>query len=102
LRLVPSKARNSGGSGRELYDFRPFPFVLSSLLMRSIKRFFTTYHLTILTGFFIGTSFIPFPPWASMFAFVPLWIYLLKQKSAKQVFLGAWISSFVLTFIGFN
>lgn len=65
-------------------------------------NYFNKFSLPILTGILIGTSFIPFPPWASFFAFVPLWIFLLKQNSAKSVFWGAWISSFILTLIGFN
>jgi apolipoprotein N-acyltransferase len=61
-----------------------------------------TLWLPILSGIFIGTSYIPFPAWAYPFCFVPLWIYWLRQNSWKKVFLGGWISQFVLTLIGFN
>jgi apolipoprotein N-acyltransferase len=71
-------------------------------LMNRCKNFARDYQLPILTGFLIGTSFIPFPPWASFFCFVPLWIFLQKQTSAKKVFWSAWLSSVILTFIGFN
>lgn len=56
----------------------------------------------ILTGILIGTSYIPFPPWAMFFCFVPLWKFWIEAESAKDVLLSGWISQFVLTFIGFN
>jgi apolipoprotein N-acyltransferase len=58
--------------------------------------------LPILSGIFIGTSYIPFPPWASLFCFVPLWIFWQRQQSLKNVFLGGLLASFVFTLIGFN
>ena len=57
---------------------------------------------SILSGIFIGTSFIPFPPWASLFAFVPLWSYWLQETSTKKVFWSGWLTQFILTLIGFN
>jgi len=57
---------------------------------------------SILSGIFIGTSFIPFPPWASIFAFVPLWNYWLGESSAKKIFWSGWLTQFILTLIGFN
>ena len=50
----------------------------------------------------IGTSYIPFPPWAIFFGFVPLWFAWLGQTSAKRVFWLGWTTQFVLTLIGFN
>lgn len=58
--------------------------------------------LPILTGLFIGTSYIPFPPWAIFFCFVPLWISWLKENSYKRIFWTGWLSAFILTLIGFN
>ncbi len=58
--------------------------------------------LPILSGVFIGTSYIPFPPWASLFCFIPLWIFWKHQNSFKAVLLGGWLTSFVFTIIGFN
>jgi apolipoprotein N-acyltransferase len=58
--------------------------------------------LPVLSGFFIGTSYIPFPPWASLFGFVPLWLFWLQQTSIKQVFWSGIVTSFVFTLIGFN
>lgn len=60
------------------------------------------YLQSIVTGILIGTSYIPFPPWAIFFCFVPLWNSWLTEKSAKRVFISGWISQFVLTLIGFN
>lgn len=57
---------------------------------------------TILAGILIGTSYIPFPPWAILFAFVPLWIFSIGASTYKQVFWGAWITQFILTLIGFH
>lgn len=56
----------------------------------------------ILTGLLVGTSYIPFPPWAVFFCFVPLWICWLEEKSARQVFWTGWLAQFVFTLIGFN
>lgn len=58
--------------------------------------------LPVFSGFLIGTSYIPFPPWASLFCFVPLWIFWFHQKDLKSVVLGGWITSLVFTLIGFN
>jgi len=58
--------------------------------------------LPLLSGLFIGTSYIPFPPWASLFGFVPLWLFWNWQTDARSVFLGGLLTSFVFTLIGFN
>lgn len=58
--------------------------------------------LPALSGVLIGTSYIPFPPWASLFCFVPLWIFWRRQASLKTVFLGGLLTSFIFTLIGFN
>ena len=58
--------------------------------------------LPVLSGILIGTSYIPFPPWASLFCFVPLWIFWSRQIRFSNVFLGGLITSFVFTLIGFN
>lgn len=58
--------------------------------------------LPALSGFLIGTSYIPFPPWASLFCFVPLWLFWHGQAKLKTVFLGGLFTSFVFTLIGFN
>ncbi|PPD47973.1 MAG: apolipoprotein N-acyltransferase, partial [Methylobacter sp.] len=58
--------------------------------------------LPILSGIFIGTSYIPFPPWASLFGFVPLWLFWLRQTRLRPVLLGGLLTAFVFTLIGFN
>ncbi|MEE2766646.1 MAG: apolipoprotein N-acyltransferase [Pseudomonadota bacterium] len=58
--------------------------------------------LPILSGLFIGTSYIPFPPWASLFCFVPLWIYWNDCRTLRQVFIGGWVTGVVLALVGFN
>ena len=58
--------------------------------------------LPVLSGFFIGTSYIPFPPWASLFCFVPLWLFWQKQDKLKNVVLSGILTSFIYTMIGFN
>ncbi len=58
--------------------------------------------LPALSGFFIGTSYIPFPPWASLFCFVPLWLFWQQQTRLKDVLLGGALTAFVFTLIGFN
>ena len=58
--------------------------------------------LPILSGILIGTSYIPLPPWASLFLFVPLWRHWQMSKSLKDVFIAGWITQFILTFIGFH
>jgi apolipoprotein N-acyltransferase len=58
--------------------------------------------LPILSGIFIGTSYIPFPPWASLFCFVPLWLFWMQQTRLRDVVIGGMVTSFVFTLIGFN
>ena len=60
------------------------------------------WSLPALSGLLIGTSYIPFPPWASLFCFIPLWIFWRQQTSWKTVFLGGLLTSLVFTLIGFN
>ncbi|NQZ00517.1 MAG: apolipoprotein N-acyltransferase [Bdellovibrionales bacterium] len=68
-----------------------------------IIEFFSTYKLAFLSGVFIGTTYIPFPPWASLFCFVPVWLFWLQNPmSAKRIWWSGWIVQFTLTIIGFN
>lgn len=68
----------------------------------------------ILTGLLIGTSYIPFPPWAMLFGIAPLavaWFQLaslptasnlsLKQLALRGFFYG-WLAQFILNAIGFH
>ncbi|MGR8951405.1 MAG: apolipoprotein N-acyltransferase [Gammaproteobacteria bacterium] len=58
--------------------------------------------LPLLSGILIGTSYIPFPPWAALFCFVPLWLFWRRQTRLKHVFLGGLLTAFIFTLIGFN
>jgi len=69
---------------------------LNGGLMRS------PYLLATMSGVLLGTSFIPFPPWAIFFCYVPLWLVWLTGPSWKRVFWTGWLAQFVGTLIGFN
>lgn len=71
-------------------------------MMSTTKQLFKPWLLPIVSGVLIGTSYIPFPPWASLFCFVPLWLFWKRQTSMASVFTGGLITSFVFTMIGFN
>lgn len=60
------------------------------------------YLHAILSGILVGTSYIPFPPWALFFMYVPLWFVLMSENSWRRVFWTSWTTQFVLTLIGFN
>jgi apolipoprotein N-acyltransferase len=60
------------------------------------------YRLPLLSGLFIGTSYIPFPPWALLFCFVPLWLFWIREESVRKILLGGWIAQFVFCLIGFH
>src|SRR3954471_24806163 len=60
------------------------------------------YLLAIVAGLLVGTSYIPFPPWAIFFCFIPLWIAWLRAPTWTQVFWTGWLAQFVLTLLGFN
>ncbi len=71
-------------------------------LLKKVGQTCWFYQPAVLTGIFIGFSYIPFPPWASLFAFVPLWWLWLRAKNWRQVFIAGWVAQFVLTVIGFD
>lgn len=60
------------------------------------------YALPIVAGLFIGTSYIPFAPWAIFFGLVPLFLFWSATDSPRKAFLGGWLTQFVLNFIGFH
>ncbi|ATG90408.1 apolipoprotein N-acyltransferase [Methylomonas koyamae] len=66
------------------------------------QAFRSPWWLPVLSGIFIGTSYIPFPPWASLFCFVPLWRFWQGQQRLRPVLLGGVLTSFIYTLIGFN
>lgn len=73
---------------------------------KSIPR---PFYLAILSGIFVGTSYIPFPGWALFFCYSPLWLAVSEVQEAspqkaplKKIFFLGWITQFILTLIGFN
>lgn len=60
--------------------------------------------LALLSGVLTGTSYIPYPPWAVAFCYIPLWWAILRadQLSLKKIFALGWITQFTLTILGFN
>lgn len=56
----------------------------------------------VLSGILIGTSWIPFWPWALAFSLAPVWYFILvKAKKPSQTFVAGWFTQFTLTMIGF-
>lgn len=71
--------------------------------MNKLISFFKASRWPLLSGILIGTSYIPFPPWALLFCYAPLLLWLDEDVSSrKQAFLGGWITQFVLSLIGFH
>ncbi|MEZ0391156.1 MAG: apolipoprotein N-acyltransferase, partial [Pseudobdellovibrionaceae bacterium] len=76
-------------------------------MMSRILQFFKLYRTAGLWGLFsgvlVGTSWIPFSPWALFFCYVPLWYFTLKKaNSPKEILFAGWVAQFVLTLIGFH
>lgn len=58
----------------------------------------------LLSGILVGTSYIPFPPWALLFCYAPLWFSVTEEGSLslRKAFWSGWVAQFVLTAIGFH
>jgi len=56
----------------------------------------------VFSGILVGTSYVPFPPWALFFCLVPLWLFWLGEVSWKRILLGGWVAQFVFTLTGFH
>lgn len=68
--------------------------------MTFIKRFNHPALLAMISGILIGTSTIPFPPWALFFCLTPLLHIVLNEKPFK-VFIYSALTFFIATLIGF-
>lgn len=70
-----------------------------------IKDFFSLiklYRNPIFSGVLIGTSYIPFFPWALLFCLSPLWIFAYQNReNLPRIFLGGFITQFIFSLIGF-
>lgn len=76
-------------------------------MIRRIVDFFKRNRIGILagaaSGCLVGSSWIPFPPWALVFAYSPLFLFIEKNRSSlKQIFLAAWVCQLFLSLIGFH
>jgi len=72
-------------------------------MMQKILNIFKSYPWAILSGALIGSTYIPFPPWAILFCYAPLWASLIKKNSsAKEAFVAGWLTQLTLTLIGFH
>lgn len=61
------------------------------------------FRWAILSGILVGTSYIPFPPWALIFCYTPLWLSATEENSSvKKSFWAGWVTQFILTLIGFH
>lgn len=57
----------------------------------------------LISGVFTGGSFIPFPAWAILFNFSPLWwFWTFKAENRKQILLSGIIAQFTFNLIGFH
>ena len=71
--------------------------------MKNFNKNQKLIYLSSLTGLMVGTSYVPFFPWAILFCFIPLWKFVfLEAKTYKQILLAGWLSQFILTLIGFH
>jgi apolipoprotein N-acyltransferase len=77
-------------------------------MMSKILGFFKKYSpgrysWPLFSGILIGTSYIPFPPWALLFCYIPLWLFLFRRaKTWKEGFAAGWWTQFTLSAIGFH
>jgi apolipoprotein N-acyltransferase len=69
---------------------------------RGVRARLSGYGLPLLTGVLIGTSYIPFPPWALLFCHVPLRIFWLRDGSVRRILWGGWLAQFLFCLIGFH
>ncbi len=71
--------------------------------MEKLKNLVVFHKYAVASGIMIGTTFIPFPPWALVFCFVPLWLFWIKNShNLKAILVSGFITQFLLTLIGFN
>ncbi len=72
-------------------------------MMSKIIEFFKLNRWALLSGLLVGTSYTPFPCWALLFCYTPLWLWATRSDvNLRQVFWGAWLTQFLLSLIGFH
>jgi apolipoprotein N-acyltransferase len=67
-----------------------------------LVRYLQTFKLPIIAGLLIGTSYIPFFPWALFFCLSPLFLFWKRTDSPSQAFWAGWLTQFILNLIGFH
>ena len=64
-------------------------------VLPQFKQKYQFYALSVLSGILIGTSFIPYPAWAILFCYIPLWFSVVKSEkenfNLKQQFFMGWL-----------
>jgi apolipoprotein N-acyltransferase len=65
-------------------------------------RFIKALWLPIVAGLMIGTSYIPFAPWAIFFGLTPLFLFWAQTKTPGRAFFAGWLTQFILNLIGFH
>lgn len=73
-------------------------------MMNRILLLSKTLAPAFLSGLMIGTSYIPFWPWALAFCYIPLWWDITQPNNPTRlsiIFLKGWITQTLLTLIGF-
>ncbi len=68
----------------------------------ALRQLLRRHQPGIVAGVLVGTSYIPFPPWAVLCCWVPLWRLLERPLSWREAFRQAWVSQCVLSLIGFH
>jgi apolipoprotein N-acyltransferase len=67
-----------------------------------LKKYNGILILPLLTGIMVGTSYVPFLPWALLWSWIPLWWAASKEVSFKRIFWQGWLAQFILSLIGFH
>jgi len=71
-------------------------------ILSKMRSRLSLYRLPLLSGLFIGTSYIPFPPWALFFCLAPLWLFWLREGSVRKILWGGWLAQFLFCLVGFH
>ncbi len=69
-------------------------------MVKKALFFLSRYKWACLTGLLVSVSYIPFPPFAVVFCFVPLWLFALQQKRLKHLLIGGWLCQMLITWGG--
>ena len=67
-----------------------------------LKKYNLNFKQASLTGVMVGTSYVPFFPWAILWGWIPLWRQAAGENSLRKVFWQGWFAQFILTLIGFH